>query len=314
MAAGMGGALGGLSAGAIIEGQQRPANREACMLIKGWRAIDLAREETARIVALPAAARDAYLNTALGSASPNGKLTEQTSFALESDPALHLDAPIGGAASVFVGRKVDPAVPVVAASGEALLVIGFRRPDAATAGRSAMVQLSRYDRTTNDLVYQPRDWKKQGDRTSYVVSISSGDRKAPYEVEIIRVTAGDYVISSTSVAGFVPTSVNCFGAPVFHVGPGDTAYLGDFLPYFNATLSSGKRITTLAYATHVDDARSALATRQPALAAAMRPADYRNHATFGCAGVMMDRWDLPGVEPIAPPPSAAAPATPPAAG
>ena len=41
LAAGVGGALGGLIAGALAEGQQRRANRRACLLIRGWRLVQM---------------------------------------------------------------------------------------------------------------------------------------------------------------------------------------------------------------------------------------------------------------------------------
>jgi hypothetical protein len=297
LAAGVGGALGGLIAGAIAEGQQRRANRRSCLLIKGWRLVELAAADAARVTAMTDDQRSAYFDTVVGASEVKGKVTERASFSLAPDPALKLDAPLSGPGSVFLGKKVDPAAPMTLAPGEAAVVIAYRRPDAGSAGRSGGVQLSRYDMAVRDLVYQPKDWKKKGDKTTYLVAANSADRKSPYEVQVLRVTPGDYVISSAAVgpAG-VMTSSYCFGAPTFSVGEGEVVYLGDFIPYMNVKVADGSKLSALAYTAHIEDARATLSAKQPAIAAAMKPAALRNRATYACSAITMDRWDLPGVE------------------
>jgi hypothetical protein len=57
----------------------------------------------------------------------------------------------------------------------------------------------------------------------------------------------------------------------------------------------------MAYAAHIEDARRTLATQLPALAEAMVPATIRNRATFACSAIVMDRWDLPGMDALAAP-------------
>jgi hypothetical protein len=295
LAAGIGGGIGGLIGAAIAEGVQRRENRKQCLLIKGWRLVEVRDDQQAKVAAMTDDQRSAYFDGIVGAQNVDGVVTERTSFALAPDPALALDAPVAGPASVWLGKKVDAAAPFALAPGEAAVVVAFRRPDAGSAGRSGLVQLSRYDLAGRDLVYRPKDWKKTGDKTVYSADVKSGDKKAPYEVQVVRVTPGDYVFSGFSVGPMVPTRTHCFGAPAFHVNAGEVVYLGDFIPYWNVALKDGSKVSTLAWAPHAEEARAALAAKQRALAAAMKPADWRNRATYACSAITMDRWDLPGV-------------------
>jgi hypothetical protein len=307
IAAGVGGAVGGLIAGAIAEGQQRRANRQACLLIKGWRLVEVSKAEQTRLAALSDADRDRHFDTIVGAQTVEGHITARTGFAQPADPALAADAPFAGTGSVWVGKKVDPALPLKLEKGEGAVVIGFRRVAPAAAGRSAGVQLVRYEMDKRELAFRPVDWKKQGDVTTYLVDALSSDKKATYEVQIRRVTAGDYVLNATSVGPLVFATTNCFGAPVFHVGEGEVVYLGDFIPFMNVKLSTGDRYFGLQYASFPDDARKTLATMQPGLAEAMKPAALQNGATYSCAGITMNRWDLAGLDMLAPAQEAEAP-------
>lgn len=296
IAAGVGGAVGGLIAGAIAEGEQRRANRRACLLIKGWRLVELPSLEAARIEAMSDTDRDAYFNSIVGAETVKGQITARPSFTLEPDPVLKLDAPVAGAGTVFLGKKVDPAKAFALAPGEAAIVVAFRRPDSGSAGRSGTLQLVRYDMDKRDVVYRPRDWKKQGDKTTYLVDAKSGDKLAPHEVQVIRLTPGDYVLNSSAVGALLPVTSNCFGAPTFHANAGDVLYVGDFIPYWNVKLANGGRLSALAYTAKADETRKALASRQPALAEAMKVAALHNGATYSCSAITMDRWDVPGAD------------------
>jgi len=302
LAAGIGAGLGGLLAGAIAEGQQRRANRRACLMIRGWRLIDVPRSQAARIREMTDAERSAYFDTIVGAVHiPGGSVTERRSFTLASDPAINLDAPVQVPGAVFLGRNVDPAVPLALAPEEGAIVLAFRRPDEGSAGRTGEVHFARYDLEARDLIYQPRDWRSRGDNTTYRLQVKSSDRRAPLEVHVIRVTPGDYVITG-HVPGVVPmTTTFCFGGPTFHVGAGQVVYVGDFIPYMNHRLSTEERLTQVAYTAHLEDARRTLAARQPALAEALRQAAIRNRATFACAAINMDRWDIPGAALLPPP-------------
>ena len=294
LAAGVGGALGGLIAGMIQQGQQRRANRRSCLLIRGWRLVEVPPAQAVRVAAMKDNQRSAYFDTIVGAATVEGKVTERTSFSLAPDPALALDALTFGPGQLFVGKKIAPNAPFALELNEAAVVVAFRRPDAGSAGRAGVVQLARYDVATRDLVYQPKNAKKLGDKTVYLRDVASADGKAPYEVQLVRVTPGDYVISALGVNTKLVTSSNCFGAPTFHVGAGEVAYLGDFIPYWNVKLASGDKVSALAYTSHIDDARRVLGSGQPALAKAMTAATLRNRATYACSAITMDRWDIAG--------------------
>jgi hypothetical protein len=296
LAAGVGAGLGGLFASMIAQGQQRRDNRRSCLLIKGWRLVEVPSATATRVAAMTDAQRDSYFNTIVGAATVEGDVTERTSFTLPADPALRLDAPLAGPGTLWLGKKVDPAAPFALGAGEAALVLGFRRPDEGSAGRSGSLSIARYDVAGRDLVYRPKDWKKKGDKTTYSLNVASKDRKAAYEVQVLRVTPGDYVLMGSAVGKLPVSNSYCFGAPTFHVGEGEVAYLGDFVPYMDARMSSGARLNAIAWTAHPEDARQVLSDRQGVLASALKPATLRNRATFACSAITMDRWDLPEVE------------------
>lgn len=296
LAAGIGGGIGGLIAGAIAQGQQRRDNRRSCLMIGGWRLVELPDAETAKIAAMTDEQRSAFFDTIVGASTVPGKVTELTRFSFAPDPALHPEAPLTTPGQVWFGKKVDPATPFVLAPGEAALVIGYRRVEAPAAGRSASVELARYDLSHRDLAYRPKDWKKTGDKTVYGVIADSKDKQASYEVQVLRVTPGDYVVKSFAVGKVPLTTSHCFGAPLIHVEAGEVAYLGDFIPYMDARLSTGGKMSGLVYASHPDDARRTLASSQPALAAQLKIALLRNGATYACNAITMTRWDIDGLE------------------
>ena len=306
LAAGIGGGIGAAIGQAIIEGQLRRANRRTCLLIRGWRLVDPAQAETTRLAALGDAERDAYLSSIIGATRVEGQITERSNFEIALDPSVNLNAPLTLPGEVWTGRKVDPATSIALKSDEALVAIAFRRTVPESSGRSALLQLARYDMDKRDLIYQPRDWKKRGDATVYAVTAASANRKAEYEVQLHRVTAGSYVVLGTGLLGAVATNSYCFGAPAFRVEAGQTIYVGDLVPLVNARRADGDRLTTLAYTRNLENARTVLATKQPDVAKAMIAAPLFNRATYGCAAVAMDRWDWPGLEPLPTPVTTAA--------
>jgi hypothetical protein len=306
LAAGAGGALGGLIAAAIVEGELRRQNRKTCLLIRGWRMVELPHDASQRVSAMSDADKNAYFNQIVGADHVDGEITERKSFSLPAEALSNVDRGISGPESVFLGKKVDPSVPLQLGSDEGAIAIAFRRPGEVNAGRFVAMDLARYDPKAQDLIYQPRDWKKKGDKTTYNAEIASGDRKAGLEVQVIKLTPGDYVITGASFIRQM-TSTNCFGAPTFHVGAGEVVYLGDFVPVSGAIGSDGKKIYGIGHVSKIDDARRILATRQPQLAGAMKPAKILNGATYACSAVTMNRWDIEGAESVALAP--AAPAT-----
>ncbi|MDB5685906.1 MAG: hypothetical protein JWR77_495 [Rhizorhabdus sp.] len=73
LAAGVGAGIGAAIGQAIVEGQIRRANRRQCLLIHGWRLVELDAGETGKVAAMSDADRDAYFNAIIGAAELQGK-------------------------------------------------------------------------------------------------------------------------------------------------------------------------------------------------------------------------------------------------
>ena len=200
LAAGVGGGIGAAIGAAIAEGIQRRENRKRCLMIKGWRLVKLPADRASAVGAMSETDKQAYFNRIVGAEKVEGSIEARDSFGPPEDAALAIAPALAGPATLFVHK--DPAKANLPAlePGQGAIVMAFRRNGGAAAGRSGMVQLFRYDRENGDLVYQPRDWKKKGDKTTYTVSVSSGDKKAPYELRVIPVTAGAGVGEGVSAA------------------------------------------------------------------------------------------------------------------
>jgi hypothetical protein len=301
LAAGVGGGIGAAIGAAIAEGIQRRENRKRCLMIKGWRLVKLPANRAAAVAAMSDADKQAYFNRIIGAEKVEGEIETMDRFSPPDDPALAVSPELAGPPTLFVHKKPEKAVLPALEPGQGAIVMAFRRNGGAAAGRSGMVQLFRYDRAKGDLFYQPRDWKKKGDKTSYVVSIPSGDKKAAYELRVIPVTAGDYVLNAGAVGpSAVPMSSNCFGAPMIRVEEGQYAYLGDASPFMGAKLSGGEKVHAMVYTRHFDAARAAMEKLRPEIAAKMVEPPIYNRATYACAAVTMDRFDWPGMDPLPP--------------
>ena len=301
VAAGVGGAIGGAIAAAIAEGAQRRANRRTCLLIRGWRLVKLPGDAAAQVSAMSDADKDAYFNRIIGAEKVDGEITERTSFSMAPEAVGDVSGPVSGPDALFFGKKVNTLAPLQLAADEGAVVLAMRRPNGPGAGRFVRLALARYDRKASDLVYQPRDWKKTGDKTTYNREVASGNRKAGYEVQVVKLTPGDYVITGASVGGPLIMTTNCFGAPTFHVSAGEVLYLGDFIPVWGAPKADGTKLYGLGYASRIEDSRRLLSGAQPQLAAAMKTATIENGATYACSAVTMDRWDIAGAGMIAAP-------------
>lgn len=226
-----------------------------------------------------------------------------------------------------VTKPADLGTPLQLAQGQGAIVVGFRRPDKMSAGKSGAFSFARYDVAARNTVYQPKDAKAKGDTTTYWVDVRSKNKKQSTEYLVFPVSAGDYVLfgASPGPGGQVLNNF-CLGAPTFRVNAGEVVYFGDLAPYMmvkmldpagaskpstvGAGLLGGAMIKTMtagrgnamAYSSHPDDARTALAG-QPALASALKPAEIRNGATYGCLGQAMTAYQVPGaaeLEAIAP--------------
>lgn len=204
------------------------------------------------------------------------------------------------AAQLMVTRRADLATPVALGPGQGAIVVGFRRPDRMSMGKSGVVAFARYDPVGRDLVPRPRDAKKTGDTRTYAVAARSGDKTLALDHAVMIVSAGDYVLAGASPGPVaIPLDSFCLGTPTFRVGAGEVVYFGDVTPYIGVKLVGGARGSAMAYSAHPEDARRAL-DRQPALAAALRPAELRNGATFTCAAQALLAYAVPGAPPLDP--------------
>jgi len=314
LAAGIGGGIGGMIGAAIVEGQQRRANRRSCLAIDGWRFVDdLPNDLAMRLRTMTNEQREAWFDSMIGAKDVPGKIGAPRRYGVPVDSNLHPEMPLSGSGELTFAKKEVPSAAFTLAPGEGAVVIAWRRVELPAVGRSAAFDFARYDAKGGDLLYRPKDWKKQGDKTTYDLVATSTNKKSPYEVRIVHLTAGDYVISNAQVGGMLAPATHCFGAPTFHVAAGEILYLGDFIPYAGAKLSDGSTALGFGYANHIEDARKVLAAKQADIAAALKPADLRNGATYGCAGVIMTKWEIVGLPMTDPPATAAAPAVAPAA-
>ena len=204
-------------------------------------------------------------------------------------------------AQLRVTKRADLALPVKLEPGQGAILVGFRRPDAHSLGKSAAVSFARYKPADGDLEYQPRDWKKKGDKTTYSVLARSLDKKAGLELHILPVTAGRYVMSSAQAGPYNPAQVTtfCLGAPSFEVKEGEVVYFGELTPYMAVPGAEGKKLLAVPYSRDADGARALLAAKVPALADAFKSAAVENDATWGCIGQTMTAYRVPGAPAMA---------------
>ena len=295
LAAGIGGGIGGAIAAAIAEGVQRRENRKRCLMIKGWQMVRLTPEKAAQVAQMGDAQKQAYFNAIIGAPTVEGEIDRMDRFSPPDDPALKVGPDLAGPPTLFIHKNPEKAVLPALEPGQGAIVMAFRRNHPAAKDRFARVEMFRYDRKKADLDYQPRDWKKKGDKTTYVVSIPAGDRRATYELRVIPVTAGDYVLGGWSLgANIPPQASNCFGAPMLRVEAGRYAYLGDATPIMGARLANGEKTSAMVFTRNLGVAQEALARLRPELAGKLVEVPVHNRATYSCAAVTMDRFDWPG--------------------
>ncbi|GAA4019689.1 hypothetical protein GCM10022280_19600 [Sphingomonas swuensis] len=300
VAAGAGGLIGGMIAAAIAEGVQRRENRKRCLMIKGWQMVKLSDAQTAKVAAMADGDKETYFNTIVGAASVEGEIEKLDRFSPPEDPALKVAPGVAGTGTLWLNKNPAKAVMPVLEPGQGAIVVAYNRNNPAAKDRFGLVQMFRYDREKGDLAYQPRDWKKKGDKTTYVVPVPAGDRRAVYEFRIIPVTAGDYVIGGTTLGVNMPPQVsNCFGAPMVSVKAGEYAYVGDATPVMGAALADGKKTSVMVFTRNFAQAQAELARLRPELSGKLVEAAVANRATYSCAAVTMDRFDWPGAPEIA---------------
>lgn len=293
LAGAVGGGLGAAIGAAIVEGQQRRANRRNCLMIRGWRLVEPTTAMSAKIAAMTDSQRNAYFDSIVGADTVEGETTTLESFLPVSGLPASMAGPPAGKPTLFLGKKVPLDDPLELEPGEGAVMVVFRRNDEGSAGRSGSIELRRYDAENGDLHFQPKKWKKMGDFTTYWTNVASKDRKAPYEIQIVRLTAGDYVIGSHAVGKVMSIDTFCFGAPKFSIEEGKITYLTDLVPFIGAKQHDGEKVTGMAFARDYEQASTALSTLRPDLAGKLVDASIANGATYSCAGPNMTRMDYP---------------------
>ncbi len=300
LAAGVGGGLGAAIAAAIAEGAARRENRKRCLLIRGWRMVKLPADKAQAIAAMSDEAKESYFNSIVGAAEVSGEIEKKDSFTPPEDPALKVAPGLASPATLWLHKDPAKAVMPVLGPDQGAVVVAFNRNNPAAKDRFGRLELYRYDAAKGDLHYQPRDWKKKGDLTTYVVPITAGDRRAGYELRVIPVTAGDYVLGGWTVGTNTPAASSyCFGAPTFIVKPGEYVYLADATPVMGAQLADGSKTSTMVLTRNLALAQGELGKLRPELAGKLTEASIRNRASYSCASVTMDRYDWPGAADIA---------------
>jgi hypothetical protein len=207
--------------------------------------------------------------------------------------AATLSAGMPAMAQLSVTRPTPLELPVTMGPGQAALLVGFRRPDGWSLGKSGTIAFARYDPARHDMIARPRDAKKNGDTNTYWIQVSSRDRKAPLEYQLMLISAGDYVLygAAPGPGGMVANSF-CFNSITLRVNAGEVVYFGDMTPYIGARTENGGYYFGMPWSFHPEEARAALA-RQPALQAAFKAGDLRGGASYSCSGQAMTAYDLP---------------------
>ncbi|HEY6817667.1 MAG TPA: hypothetical protein VI168_19190 [Croceibacterium sp.] len=264
-------------------------NHKACLRARGWRRVAPDAAEAERVARLTDAQFTAWAAGEIGRDDPAGEV-ERAGTGLPDSPLIDPNGVPRGEPSLHLAGGGDPRAPLTLGPGEGALVIAFRRPDRGSAGKSAAITLRPYDVGRAELAVAGAD--------SDATTIASADRRAGYELHVVRLAAGHYVIDGTSVDGKAPAESNCFGAPLIEIPAGQAVYGGDWVPYHKVGLGQGRSLPdTLVLVSHLDQAKAALHGAQPALAAALQPMAVANGARYACLDpdVVLDRWSLAGV-------------------
>ena len=304
------GLVGGLTAtllGGIVDSisahAEGNAKRHSCLLIKGWRFVKVPDIEIKRLAAMSATEREAYRRGLTGAEQVIGEVEQRTSFTQPTDPVLNFNTSLTEPASLAFGKNDDRKLPIQLKDGEGGVIVAFRRSDKISIGKTGQIWLRRYDFQRREISELTPKLKNKSETPTYYRGFFSESKNSQYEVHIVKFTEGDYVISKF-VTG--PSTVEigyfCMGSPFFHVTAGKFIYLGDFTPYGSVQLNNGMWFDgLLAWSSHIDDARSALANSHPEVAGAMQMADIKNGATYRCSEEHLDILELPGVPSLAPP-------------
>ena len=291
-----GAGIGFWIAATVLDGRARRKSRQSCLLYKGWRLVEPPAAEASRVRRMSAVLQAAHFDSVIGRKVVEGKVSQISGLFPQMGPDFKLEGVAGRDASLWVGKNIDPKAPIKLSNDQGAVVLVFWRHDPIADGKRTVLNLLRYDVGTRDFIRARAEDKISKSSVTFEkeVKIENGD--AEYEIHIVPLTEGDYVISgSRYVNDRISVLSNCFGMPVIHVPAGKVVYLGDWTPLENGIDVNGMSFNGLYWSRHLDEARDALAQFQPDLAVRMEQAELHNGATFACSAVEMTRWDLPGI-------------------
>lgn len=293
MAAAGGGLIGGLIANAIQEGELRRSNRRTCLLVKGWNLVEVQDQALrTRVEAMTDAEREGHFERLVGAETlPAGVSVNSWKNHLA---APLLIGPIAPRTPPKGEAPIPKAVkPVDIAADQGGVILGFRRPDSLSQGKSASVLISRYDPEAANVVFPEK--RTKGDRTTYSVLLKSRDKALELEHVAAALTPGTYVISGATPGIQGGVNVNyCLGSAMFTVEPGKITYIGDFSPYVLAPVEGGGNVNAMAWRSNPDDARAGAAKLLKAGELPVEPASFTNGASWGCAATVMASYAIPG--------------------
>lgn len=296
----VGGAAGSILSGGI-RGSMDAAALENCMVVRGWRVVRLPDEEGAALSHLNRPRLADRLRGWVGAEAPHGTvirrwgndaaksdtirtsmpgLSYRPSLSLLSapEPAGDLPPPLPAGAprdnKGIIFRAAKPAELASIPADSALLVITLRNSDQRSSSLLRLQRLGPDSQTPVWLV----------DKKPYALNLAVPKRTKGSGPLVGQTTAYVVPAGRWALAGISDLLTLCMGAPFFEVRPGDVIHTGaiDFG-------SEGLPIdpdTTPASA-HLADA--------PSLQRQIRPASWRNGATFPCGGYQyaLEYPDLP---------------------
>lgn len=279
------GALANSLATAIDTGRQRRQNRKFCMLNKGWRVFALNRNDATVVRAMSTMSRKTYFERAIGAVTLTGsRVSEWTNELAAPDLAPYSGPPATEPVADAIASTVVSSATLT--SNQGIILVGFRRSDPRAMGRKGTIILAAYDAARADLSNAPNHANSNVD-----IVLAGRNKNSVQEYVGVAVPAGDYVLSGAFPDSTASRGAFCFGAPAFHVNPGEIVYFGDFTPYFGERSRSGKKVWSIAYSNFTDDAL-AFSRRQISTELPFHSAEIV-HVSYSCVGEWMSAYYIP---------------------
>src|SRR5690606_8930048 len=132
-----------------------------------------------------------WIAQAIGDASPPGEVETIGRALLPAHPSIDPDGAVRGRKKVYLHGDSAANERLALGPREGMLVLAIRRPDKGSAGQRAAIVLRRYDLDTADLATLPANGRSDN---RYFAVIESRDRRAGYELHVVPLAPGTYVI------------------------------------------------------------------------------------------------------------------------